>query len=82
MYASLRLISAVERLRLPNRPSVRGRLILLLLLTMRGVRSTFDRHFRRLYPEINPPLPRAASQQKSLTNFPRLMVAHNQLLEA
>jgi hypothetical protein len=40
MYASLRLISAAARRCLPNRPSVRGRLILLFFPTMRGVRST------------------------------------------
>ena len=40
MYASLRLISAAARRCLPSRLSVRGRLILLFFLTMRGVRST------------------------------------------
>jgi hypothetical protein len=40
MYASLRLISAAARRCLPNRLSVRGRLILLFFPTMRGVRST------------------------------------------
>jgi len=40
MYASLRLISAAARLSLSNRLFVRDGLILLLLLTMRGVRST------------------------------------------
>jgi hypothetical protein len=42
MYASLRLMSAAERLCLPTRRLVRGRLFLLLLPTMRGIRETFD----------------------------------------
>jgi hypothetical protein len=52
MYASLRLMSAAERLRLPTRRFVRGRLFLLLLPTMRGIRETFDYfseyHIRKL----------------------------------
>jgi len=52
MYASLRLMSAAERLRLANRRFVRRRSILLLLPTMRCIRETFDYfseyHIRKL----------------------------------
>ena len=51
MHASLRLISAAERRCLPSRPFVRGRLFLLLLPTMRRVRSTFVLLFRRSHRE-------------------------------
>src|SRR5215471_3889393 len=52
MHASLRLISAAERLCLPNRPFIRGRLIFLLLPTMRRVRVVpLYGLFRRSYPE-------------------------------
>jgi hypothetical protein len=42
MYASLRLISAAERECFPNRAFVRGRVTLVILPTMSGLRGIFD----------------------------------------
>jgi hypothetical protein len=78
MYASLRLISAAERACFPNRAFVRGRLILVILPTMSGLRDIFD-----CLSEDHPPKSRhrcndAASDRatvmlpKSLMNFRRL----------
>ena len=69
MHASLRLISAAERLCLPNRPFVRDRLILLLLPTMRRVRSTFLLSF----PKVISGMARTTMMlPKSLMNSPAL----------
>jgi hypothetical protein len=81
MHASLRLISAAERRCLPSRPFVGGRLFLLLLPTMRRVRSTFVLLFRRSHREW----PCYCDAAKKLDEFPPpygiYFRAENHLLE-